>query len=557
MAQTIPSITELLAQGKVPQARKAIAALPKQDPQRAALLSRVNDLDLRKAQRQAKVKDFVALAGPEQQLALARMQGPQALNALAQSDHPDAPRAAVAAATDAAALRKALRRLPGPAELGLGFAALVAGDLQRAEQAFQAAVSVDARRAQLGLALCAVRGDTPLTALTILDELQALPGSVFPATAKLRKNLQRHNGRGDTPPLRELLISGSSDELRQALNSWPKEDHQGRGWLALRLGDRYWAQGCNDDGHFTQLDSTQQVNQNWEQAAKLNPSLLADVSKRLLCLASTTPQALTQACKHWWQLYLQDPQLASRIVEAAANDLPPNILSFWLAEFATQVPKKMRNNTPPCMLLLNVRLEHTDARLYGEQMDAATWKEDCATLDQAYGEQALWLDLKLSILQHRGNIPELRKCCVAVLRNQPQRIGDLLPLYLFAAYRDRRAHKQIAREIIELLRLAPQDPHLLLLACDRDIPHSPPSDPQVGQLITALAKRDEAELLPWASHPWGQHASVDLLRLTVCRRFTPPQRKPWLKKDTLSIIHPHLCALDNTQLGGCMPFLRQ
>ncbi|TVR40569.1 MAG: hypothetical protein EA402_13595, partial [Planctomycetota bacterium] len=57
--------------------------------------------------------------------------------------------------------------------------------------------------------------------------------------------------------------------------------------------------------------------------------------------------------------------------------------------------------------------------------------------------------------------------------------------------------------------------------------------------------------------PWGQHASVDLLRLTVCRRFTPPQRKPWLKKDALSIIHPHLCALDNTQLGGCMPFLRQ
>ena len=163
----VTNIFRLIEQGKVPEARAALANFPRGDVEANRLRLIVRNLILRKSQRQAKVAEFLAEAGSDVRLRVAAARLGGTVPQLATASPPESFEAllAVLAGGDLRAGLARLRRVPGYAELAQGWMAVLRGDLSQASASFARVPAAERRRALCGQAVvAALSGHTVIAA---------------------------------------------------------------------------------------------------------------------------------------------------------------------------------------------------------------------------------------------------------------------------------------------------------------------------------------------------------------------------------------------------------
>lgn len=231
---------------------------------------------LRKFWRQGRADGFHLTAqqlGAQEvlQLVLARLQGPQALSSLAQTQQGAGARQAqciLQADIDLKTALLALRQLPDFKELAEGWMALLKGDIGRAQASFSSAKDKATLHACVGqgVALLA-QGDLSAAALP-LAKLRPFAAR-FPALAAAM-------GWGDRNEeakrkLSSCLFTATLEELRSAERALLPTQAPLRGCMWLRMGDHLWqnkatrSQACNA----------------WRKAESFNKNLFVDAARRL------------------------------------------------------------------------------------------------------------------------------------------------------------------------------------------------------------------------------------------------------------------------------------
>ena len=513
----LTSIMRLLEQGKVSEARTALAGLQRKDPEVVRLQRMVRNLILRKFQRQAKVAEFVAEAGndPHLQVAVGRLAG--TLGSLSQA--PDAEFAGLLATLAAGDLRAGfarLRRVPDGAGLALGWTAVLRGDLAQAAASFAAVPAAQARRAACGLAVvAALRGDAAAVERQVAG-LGPFPHTAFPALSKLLQGVSRQHGEHGPAKLAELLRSTNFAVLQRAYDSWPKTQPEARAWLALRLGD---LRGIASDS------GDQRAVESWREAARAHPGLQADVLKRLLLAYPVFKAPLPGTWRLYDQLRQRDAAVARRVVDVVTAAWPGAWCLAHLEESLAELKQPRIDQLPVELLLLHFRA--IAVVMAQEQLTAAPRMKQLRPLlercDAAYPGNLIWLRAKLTALGQAGQFNERRKTCLAALVADPTCAPEILPLYLANARRDGRVTRQVGEELTRLAGIIGDDVDLAVLGVEigklteADV-HAQWPEPVALAILVAGSKAQ-----PGALPVLGQDETIDILACMAADRLKKSQ----------------------------------
>jgi hypothetical protein len=428
----------------------------------------LDHLLLRKCQRQLKADRFAGLAAghPHLALALARLQGPAAVRALA--DDPKAPAGdrelAAWSQGDLRTALLALRRRPGCQDVAEGWLLLLRNDPVRAEAAFTRAATVQPRRAAAGLAVALAAAGRLDRAAAIWATVGPVPGGVFPACGRFARQLTRHEAGWDPAAVRRLVVGGSVAEVETALRACPAERTAEQGWLALRLADLYFQASPGD----------QRLPKLWERAAR-HPPLRADVLKRRLWIALRTDsdQPVRELADLHRLLAADDPAQARCCVEALTAEMDATSLarlSNPAVDADSGLPRHgaaiewilvwLRQTTG---VIATLRSEYgmfarMAARMGGVPLPSTSlkdWRPWLRVLDQAYADDSHYIEAKLGLLTHFKQSAEVRLALFQLLLSKPERLDELSPRWLAAALGDRRPRRRIHEELAELERRFP------------------------------------------------------------------------------------------------------
>ena len=514
----LTSIKRLIEQGNVVEARTALAALPRQDPEVVRLQRVVRNLILRKFQRQAKVAEFLAEAGNDPQLQVA---GGRLAGSLARvSQAPGGEFAGLLATLATGDLRAGLarlRRVPDGAELALGWTAVLRGDLAQAAASFAAVPATQARRAACGLAVvAALRGDATGVERHLAG-LGPFPHTAFPALSKLLHGVAKQQGEHSPERLADLLRSTNFGVVQRAFDSWPKTQPEARAWLALRLGDLRWTASNTGD---------QRAVESWREAARTHPGLQADVLKRLLLASSVLGAPLPGTWKLYHQLCQHDPAVARRVVDLVTAAWAGPWCVAHLEQFSVELKKVDFQELPVELLLLHFRamavvMAQQQATAVPRMKQLRPLLERC---DAAYPGNLTWLRAKLAALGQAGQFNERRKTCLAALVADPTCAPEILPLYLMNARSDGRVTRQIGEELTQLAGVLGDDVDLAVLGVE------------IGKLTEAVVQARwpgpvaQAILVagnqakPGVLAVLGQDETIDMLACMAADRLKKSQR---------------------------------
>jgi hypothetical protein len=506
----------------------------------------LDHLLLRKCQRQLKADRFAALAAgnPGLALALARIQGPAAVQALV-SD-PKAPAGdRELAAWSLGDLRTgllALRRRPGCQEIAEGWLLLLKGDHARAEALFAHTAATQPRRAAAGQAVALASAGRLAQAAAAWAGLGPVPGGVFPACGRFARQLTRHEAGWDPSALRQLVARGTVAEVETALRACPADRSAEQGWLALRLADLYFQASPGD----------QRLPQLWERAAR-HPPLRADVLKRRLWLALRTDseRPVTELADLHRLLVADDPAEARFCVEALTAEMNTTALARLrnpAVDANTGLPRAgaaiewilvwMRQGTGMVATLRGEMgfFAHMAARMGDIPLPPTAlkdWRPWLRLLDQTYADDARYIEAKLVLLNHFKQSAEVRLALYQLLLARPERSEELAPRWLAAALGDRRSRRRIQEELAELER---RFPGTIELSAAHLAFH--PDEAGAGERLAAAMPPARAAAWRWAQDlgPMpdgfsGDDSADRLLLDTVARRQQDP--------DTLALLDRH------------------
>ena len=427
----------------------------------------VDELLLRKLQRQRKIEDFTRAAGriPGLQLAAARLRGPEALRDLASNTVVPAGDRELAtwASGDLRAGLMALRRHSGCAEVAEGWLLLLKGEAERALARFEAGAAIQPRRAAAGATVA-------LAVLGRLDQagqrwatVGPVPGAVFPAAGALTRQLTRHEAGWDPSALHRLLVAGDLRAVETAWQACPTERVEERAWISLRLADLLWQADPRD----------QRVLTLWKLAWHA-PALHADVLKRRFHWSlrvqreSEMPEAIREVAELHRLLQPKDPVVARRCVEELTRDLSGQWLNLidnpWV-DTATCEPKRdapnewilvwLRQAGPLVedmggMMGMMARMMSRETGIALPPTKLAAWRPWLRRLDAVYAADPVYLEAKLGLLEHFQQHGELRLVAYQMLLAQPERCEEFLPRWGRSAEADRRSKKT---QLVELAKL--------------------------------------------------------------------------------------------------------
>ncbi len=470
-AQVLDEAKRLLKDGRPAEARTRLVGHEKADGA-SDLLARCQDLILRKHLRQAKADAFAAEAKGQERyrLALARLQGPQAVAALATDATASAADRELAAwiSGDLRAGLGAMRRRPGWQALAEGW---LRGDPVRARESFIKARQDQPRRAALGEGVAlAVAGDLG-GAETLLRHLGPFPQSVYPATAALLRGLSRHAAGWHPAALRDILRSDDLAACEKALAACPGDRHEERAWLLLRIGDLRAAA----------TPPQARADEAWAQAGGLWPALMPDALKRRFWYAlklhqediphlerlhahlagqdaAQAREALLTICAALNDsdlLHIQGPHRTCRTANDAVKRLPAEWLLAWgrCMAFALHLHAHQPQNAAAF---------HRQTGLARPPAQWKEWKSVMARLLAELPGEPQVTTLRLAILDRCRQVGERRNALFDALVADPERRDELLPRWCQAALLDRRSLRQADVEGEQLSALFAGDLRLVL-----------------------------------------------------------------------------------------------
>lgn len=539
LTRRLQDARRLIEQGKLAEASASLKDL-KCEGEVKTLLEHSKNLYLRKLLRQAKTEAFAAEAGTDARyrLALARLRGVEALAALAADPALPAEERELAAwaAGEVRVGLMSLRRRADGQGLAEGWLLLLRGDAARARQTFSQARAIQPRRAALGEGVaCAMAGDLA-EAERILRDYGPFPQSVYPATAALLRSLSQHAAGWHSHALRDILRSGSQEEVERALKSCPGERHEERGWLSLRLGDLLFAA----DAKSLPADKM------WAQASNLWPTLLPDVLKRRFWRDLKNPNIINvhvaQLHEH---LALSDAARAREALLTILGDLVPGEMPRFdgphrLCRTATDAVRLL----DPEWLLVWARC-HSFAlmmrqknpygasdfhRASGLPVPPVSWKQWKPVITRLMAElpgEPQLIALRLDVLDACRQMLELRTAIFDALIFAPDRRAELLPRWCALAGRLARGSRKILAEAERLETLFAGD--LRLVCAHLSLA---PQDLALRARLTSTLPGDHAIFLNWTLSkeplPAGLAGRDDLVDCLLLQ-WTREQRVDCLK----------------------------
>jgi hypothetical protein len=458
----LANISRLIEQGKVPEARAALANFPRGDIEANRLRLIVRNLILRKSQRQAKVAEFLAEAGSDVRLRVAAARLAGTLPQLATASPPESFEAllAVLAGGDLRAGLARLRRVPGYAELAQGWMAMLRGDLSQASASFASVPAAERRRAACGHAVVAALSGQAADVEQHLAGLGPFPHTAFPAIAGMLHQVTRQRNEHGPAKLAEHLRCTTSGSLQRAYDGWPKAQTESKAWLALHLGDVRWAEaGAQGDQRAVTL---------WHEAARLHPSLQADVLKRLLLAFTTLRVPVPGTWRLHRDLHQRNATLARQVVDSVTAEWPAPWCVQHLDTLHSELGQIAPETLPVEMQLLRFRALTALPAWEREQAnsDLKLLRPVLDQCDAAYAGNLTWTRIKLDILGLVGHYGERRKTCFAALMAEPSCAPEILPLYLAAARRELRAKRQVSDEFAQLSSVLGDDVDLAVLGVE-------------------------------------------------------------------------------------------
>ena len=521
-------ISRLLEQGKVTEARAALAPFPRRDDEANRLRRMARNLILRKCQRQAKAAEFLAEGGSDEtfRVAGARLGGTLSQFAAASPiDSFDGVLASLAsvASGDLRAGLARLRRATGCAELAHGWMAVLRGDLPQAAANFASAPAAERKRARCGLAVVAALSGKAADVEQHLAGLGPFPHTAFPAIAGMLQQVTKQRHEHGPAQLAEHLRGTTSGPLQRVYEGWPKAQAESKAWLALHLGDVRWVE--------SEEKGDQRAIALWHDAARLHPSLQADVLKRLLLAFVTLHEPAPGTWRLHKALHQRDAGLAQRVVDTVTADWPAS----WCVQHLDVLYDELGESTPeklPVELVL-MRFRALEALPDWEQCEVNPNMKQLRPImdrcDATYGKNSTWLKLKLDILRRAHLYGEQRKTCFAALITDPSSAAEILPLYLSTARRDARAKRQVSAELKQLNGVLGDDADLAILGVETgNLSVAAVQSRWPGPIATAIllvadhAKASDLSVL-------GHDEALDMLACMAADRLKKPQLDQLLK----------------------------
>ncbi|MFW5750546.1 MAG: hypothetical protein ACOCZK_02750 [Planctomycetota bacterium] len=471
--EPLAQVEALLEAGRPEEAGRALAGVTGERNHVRRLRERIDDLALRKLQRQRRTDRFAAAAQgrPALGLAAARLAGPEALAIHAAGDDDDAVHARVACAPD---LRTALRELRSAGgesgssaahrEFAQAWMLLLRGEYARAQAALGELQGSHPRRARAGLAVAlALQGEIE-EARGLWRAVGPFPHSVLPAASAFGRWLEKA-AAGSACDVATLFAQGDDLAVGAALAACESGDGRARAWLSLAAGDHAMAAG-----------DTHEAERFYRQAQGLHGEVRVDGLKRLVQVELATDAMPESLVRLYEVLVADDPERAVEAVEAIGAQIPDHLLVEWCDRRLLPADAMPDPAIPAPWLRLWLRkaLVITDLRRswYVPVLNVpvllpkklTTLDRILAALDAAYGETDVgYLRLLLRLYAHYGNRTRQRTTCYRLLVSDPTLAGELVNTYVSCAAADARGRKRMVAECEHLERVLPHALPIYLL----------------------------------------------------------------------------------------------
>lgn len=428
----------LLDQGNLIQAKKLFEALAKEGEEQAhsGLQKTYNELT-RKYWRQGKIAEMQKIAPENAQIALARIQGKNALHEVA-SSNPEKFFAVLSLKNSPKEALFSLQEIPGYKEIAQGWLFLLNQDFVQAEQSFQNALASQPKRAKIGLALLDVINSRFEEGQSKVHKFLKVALHRFPLFAEaMGKKNQGSETEVSCHLINQAFYQGKADFLEKLLSELHPLQKKEKGWILARLGDLEYSKesGANYD----------KAAQYWNKAAHVFPGLKLDIAKKKLLTTKNSEEKRHLFLEYFQGLYNQNKNEASSFLQNFLPFQSPTFFEKLPIPFFSNAQKKWTLSNPPIELsLLALRVI---ARQYHSFISAnppllflsrqnlvpSLLVEALHDLDSIFLNEEFYLRLKLDIYSLTGQISEKRKALAKLLELNIDKAETLLPKYVQCA----------------------------------------------------------------------------------------------------------------------------
>lgn len=441
---------------------------------------------LKKYWRQGKADEMAHFAKEyhreeEIKLALAKLQGQQAVEALAESGDGILSRLAQCSLqSDLKSALLVMRQEPTLKEIAEGWLALSKNDCLKALNSFSSAHDKAPIQSQIGQAICLLASGKIREASPLLDHLKPFASRFFPQLNKAAQWDSLHHAEDEL--IQHYLFHCPLQELLAVEKKLPPQKRALRGWIWLRAGDYLY---CRK--HSQSDDSTvrcQKACQAWSRALYYHPDLELDVLKRRFLVSDQKGSSL-DSDDAFSKFYCALFKKSSADAKAFVDQLISNFFSY--SRLDPDVIRCTKDrwiiNPPPlelqCLwliltfhqrlykLTLSLFLEECPPEKYtGETWE--NWEALFLQLDPQYSSTDAYLQAKCGVAILHRQLDVVRSSLVQRLKINPSLKSELLPQYIKTVWRClpsilSRKDLQFRTEIDALLQQFPCDYDLLYL----------------------------------------------------------------------------------------------
>lgn len=410
---------------------------------------------------------------PQQQLALARLKGPDHLKKYAEEKNGYwSDLAAISLLPDTKSALLAMRQIPEFKTLAEGWLAIIKGDYKRAIELFQLAAIQQPIMARIGegIACMAMKNDEHANAH--LKSLR-IYASHFPELTKVMR------WEDPSQEARRVIFSEfhllKIEDLQKIEKSLPAQAKEMRGWLYLKMGDLTYHSRPDQSLHF------------WSKGADLNKQLRVDHLKRRY-LDSYRPDSSVKLEPAFADLYeaLSNiaPMEARQFIEHAMFESSKTIFSEFSAEALQKGIGKWNKHIDKIEINLLWFLvayfqtfKTSEQLLWKHNFDLTSlgksweeWQALFAKLDPHYSLNEKYLKAKITLCHLLKKDREASNAIATLLQCHPTLQEEFIPLYtqhmlnLNIESMTKQDRQDVSQEIDRLLQLFPIQFDLLRLS---------------------------------------------------------------------------------------------
>lgn len=400
---------------------------------------------------------------PETALALARLEGRESLQNLANENSQNGLLAGCLLMDDPKSALLKMRKDPQLADIANGWFALLKGDANRALDYFSQAEKTEPIRSQIGKGIAHLQNNDLIKAEEALLPLKSIAIHKYPSLAQ---SMGWHNENKPSDSIedqaRYLLLKGDLQAFEKMSPLLIKSNLPLKPWILMRHGDLFYFNNRKKEGYLK-----------WQKALNGSAALNFDVKKRSIILdyeEGELNKAESVLVELYKSMQKKDPLSAKELLETylfSKDSFPHKITptpdyciktNTWLVENpAVELHFLIFKRTVNILNFISSEYEVEDCMdevITREELPSLSyWKEVLPILDQTYGTNETYLSLKINLFKYYQENCLLQESYATLYKLNPSRAKESFENYtqLAISSNDKDSTKKQVNELISIL----------------------------------------------------------------------------------------------------------